>query len=207
MPDKQIKIIAEPTIDTNVCKFTVDIQVSPYRSFTCRSRASAQGALLFEALFKINGIREVMISESTITIAKQTPDPWPIIGKKIGDAIRSVLESGKPPISADWGTKPPSVNSLYDAVERILAERVNPGVSTHGGRVELVDVKGTSVYLRLSGGCQGCGAANVTLRQGIEKAIRSQLPEVDEIIDVTDHASGKNPFYKTMRTSGSPFKP
>jgi NFU1 iron-sulfur cluster scaffold homolog, mitochondrial len=205
MPTNPIKIIAETSADPNICKFAVDILLSPGRAINCRNKDAAQGSPLLEALFNIDGIREVLISGNVITIAKFGSEPWQDLGKKIGAAIRTAIESGQPPIPDDWGTKPLSENNLFQQVERILATRVNPGVSTHGGRVELVDVKGTSVYLRLSGGCQGCGAANVTLRQGIEKAIRSQLPEITEIIDITDHASGKNPFYKTTRTDGSPL--
>jgi Fe-S cluster biogenesis protein NfuA len=110
------------------------------------------------------------------------------------------------PIPSKWESKIPEKGHIYKEVEQILASRVNPGVSTHGGHVELIDVKGTAVYLRLSGGCQGCGAANVTLKQGIEKAIRSRIPEVTEVIDVTDHTSGNNPFYKTGRSDGSPLQ-
>jgi NFU1 iron-sulfur cluster scaffold homolog, mitochondrial len=205
MPTNPIKITAEPTADPNICKFTVDIPLSPARTINCRNKDAAQGSPLLEALFNIDSISEVLITGSIITIAKYGSDTWPVLGKIIGAAIRGAIESGQPLIPDDWGAKPPSENNLYQQVERILATRVNPGVSTHGGRVELVDVKGTSVYLRLSGGCQGCGAANVTLRQGIEKAIRAQLPEVTEIVDITDHASGKNPFYKTTRTDGSPL--
>jgi NFU1 iron-sulfur cluster scaffold homolog, mitochondrial len=205
MSNIPIKITAEPTSDPNICKFTVDFPLSPARTINCRTKDAAQGSPLLEALFNIDGIREILISGNVITIAKLGSESWQDLGKKIGTAIRNAIESGQPLIPDDWGTKPPSENNLYQQVERILATRVNPGVSTHGGRVELVDVKGKSVYLRLSGGCQGCGAANVTLRQGIEKAIRSQLPEVTEIIDITDHASGKNPFYKTTRTDGSPL--
>jgi Fe-S cluster biogenesis protein NfuA len=205
MPTNPIKITAEPETDSDICKFTIDIPIAPYRTISCRNKEAALGASLLEALFNIEGIREVLVSGNVITVAKSGLESWQMLGKKIGAAIRDLIKQGQPLIPGDWNPKPPFVNNLYQAVERVLATRVNPGVSTHGGRVELVDVKGTSVYLRLSGGCQGCGAANVTLRQGIEKAIKAQLPEVTEIVDVTDHASGKTPYYKNKRTDGSPL--
>lgn len=65
--------------------------------------------------------------------------------------------------------------------------------------MELVDIKGTSVYIRMSGGCLGCGAAAITLKQGIERIIRSTFPEVSEIIDISDHSAGKNPYYKSLK--------
>ncbi len=205
MSNLPIKITAEPTADPFVCKFIVDTPILANRTIGCRNKVAARGAPLLEALFEIEGVREVLLTGNIVTIAKSGTDSWQILGKKIGAAIRNAIESGQPLIPDDWGQKPPSENDLYQEVERVLASRVNPGISTHGGHVELVDVKGTSVYLRLSGGCQGCGAANVTLRQGIEKAIRSHVPAVTEIIDVTDHASGKNPYYRNKRTDGSPL--
>lgn len=204
MTENQLKIKAEPALDPDVCKFLVDREILPGRSLGCKSREMAAGSPLFEALFAIEGVREALVSGYVITVAKETSDSWQILGKNIGAAIRNAFLSGKPLIPVDWETKEPDKGHLFKEVEAILASRVNPGVASHG-RVELVDVKGSSVYLRLSGGCQGCGAANVTLRQGIEKAIRAKLPEVTEVVDVTDHSSGRNPYYKTQRTDGSPL--
>ena len=193
------------TNDPSICKFLLDRDILPDRILGCRSPEAANGAPLFEALFAIDGVREALVSGNVVTIAKAGDEPWQTLGKSIGAAIRDTLVSDKPAIPSDWEKKPPSEERIRDEVEKIIASRINPGVSAHGGKVELVDVKGTSVYLRLSGGCQGCGAANVTLKQGIEKAIRAKMPEVTEVIDVTDHASGRNPFYKQRRTDGSPF--
>ena len=65
----------------------------------------------------------------------------------------------------------------------------------HGGFVQLVEVKDNKVYLQMGGGCQGCGAADVTLKAGIERLIKEELPEIEEVLDSTDHASGTNPYY------------
>ena len=83
----------------------------------------------------------------------------------------------------------PSEGDLKWAISDLLNREINPAVGQHGGWVELIDVKKNNVYLRLGGGCQGCGAADVTLRQGIEKAIRELVPRVGEILDTTDHAA------------------
>ena len=73
---------------------------------------------------------------------------------------------------------------------------VNPQIANHGGFVSLVDVKGTDVIIQMGGGCQGCGMANVTLKNGVEVALKEALPEITAVYDVTDHASGKNPYYQ-----------
>ncbi len=88
---------------------------------------------------------------------------------------------------------------LAERIIAILADEVNPAIASHGGRADLVGISGTKVFVRLSGGCQGCGLASVTLSQGIEVAIREGAPEVTEVIDVTDHLSGSNPYYQSSK--------
>jgi Fe/S biogenesis protein NfuA len=84
---------------------------------------------------------------------------------------------------------------LKSRVQELIDTMINPAVAGHGGFVELVDVQDNRVYLQMGGGCQGCGAADVTLKAGIERLIREELPEVAEVVDATDHASGANPYY------------
>jgi Fe/S biogenesis protein NfuA len=84
---------------------------------------------------------------------------------------------------------------LADRVRQVLDTRINPAVAAHGGNIGLVDVDGSDVYLELGGGCQGCGMARVTLRQGVERMLREAIPDLGQIIDVTDHAAGANPYY------------
>jgi Fe-S cluster biogenesis protein NfuA len=81
------------------------------------------------------------------------------------------------------------------AVKQVLDERINPSVASHGGHIALIDVKADTAYIRLEGGCQGCGMADVTLKQGIEVEIKSAVPAILQVLDVTDHAGGTNPYY------------
>ena len=84
---------------------------------------------------------------------------------------------------------------LADRVQQVVDEVINPGIAAHGGFVELVDVSEDTVYLRMGGGCQGCAASAATLRQGIERMVRQEVPQIENIIDVTDHTAGANPYY------------
>ncbi len=79
----------------------------------------------------------------------------------------------------------------------VLEQSVNPSIASHGGRADLValDEEKKVAYVKLSGGCQGCAMSRMTLSQGIETALREAIPELEGVIDVTDHASGVNPFY------------
>jgi len=82
------------------------------------------------------------------------------------------------------------------AVQKLFDERINPSVATHGGHIALVDVQGDTVYIRLEGGCQGCGMADVTLKQGVEVEIKDTVPSIAHVRDVTDHDGGANPYYQ-----------
>lgn len=81
------------------------------------------------------------------------------------------------------------------AVQEVLDRQINPGVGSHGGMVTLVDVKDGTAFMRFGGGCQGCSAVDVTLKQGVETAVRTAVPAIQAIVDVTDHAAGTNPYY------------
>ena len=94
---------------------------------------------------------------------------------------------------------------LKSRVQELIDTMINPAVAGHGGFVELIDVQDNRVYLQMGGGCQGCGAADVTLKSGIERLIKEELPEVTEVLDTTDHAAGENPFYQPAKSGQSPF--
>ncbi len=99
------------------------------------------------------------------------------------------------------GVTPPNVSGpVVDKIRQVIEERINPAVASHGGHVSLIDVKDNAVYLQLGGGCQGCGMADVTLKQGIEVMIKEAVPEIEEIYDVTDHADGDNPYYQQSKS-------
>jgi len=84
---------------------------------------------------------------------------------------------------------------LKERVQELIDTMINPAVASHGGYIELLDVKESTAYIRMSGGCQGCGAADVTLKAGIERVMFEEIPEITEVLDVTDHAAGENPYY------------
>ena len=84
---------------------------------------------------------------------------------------------------------------LKTRVQELIDSMINPAVAGHGGFVELIDVQDNRVYLQMGGGCQGCGAADITLKSGIERLINEEIPEVTEVLDTTDHGSGQNPYY------------
>ena len=85
--------------------------------------------------------------------------------------------------------------TVEERITQLLEQQINPAIAAHGGWVRLVTLDGTSAHLEMGGGCQGCGLAAMTLRNGIEAAVMEHIPEVQEIVDATNHEAGENPFY------------
>lgn len=198
--DRPISITAEP-VDEQRCKFVVDQPVyAGLRRFT--SAEDAVGSPLAEALFAIPGVSELIVSGNLVTVVKNTPAPWQAIGKSVGAAIRQALAADAPAVAErapTTGAARLSDDELYERVNDLFEQQVNPMVARHGGRVELIDVQDAVVMLRMGGGCQGCGMASVTLRQGIEGILHEAIPEVQGIVDITDHTSGANPYFASAK--------
>lgn len=201
----EIRITAEP-VDNHRCKFVVSepLHAAGVRRFA--SAAETQGSPLAEAIFAIPGagVSELIVSGNIVTVVKQNPVPWQAVGKAVGAAIRAALAAGVPAVASApqrpaGATPAVSDDVLYDRVAQLFDQQVNPMVARHGGRVELIDVQDAVVMLRMGGGCQGCGMADVTLRQGIEGMLAQAVPEVRGIVDITDHTSGANPYFQAAK--------
>ena len=203
--DEQVRITAEP-VDNHRCKFVVSepLHAAGVRRFA--SADEAKGSPLAEAIFAIpaGGVTEVIVSGNIVTVVKDNPAPWPAVGKAVGAAIRSAVAAGgqavapaRKPAAGDGLAV--SDDQLYEQVAKVFEEQVNPMVARHGGRVELIDVQDSVVMLRMGGGCQGCGMADVTLRQGIEGILSQLVPAVRGIVDITDHATGANPYFQASK--------
>jgi Fe-S cluster biogenesis protein NfuA len=194
MAADEIRITGEPSRAGDRCAFTVDRPVLAGESaFFADPEQAKRHSPLAADLLAIPGVESALIADNTVTVGAAHEVDWPSLG--IGNVIRRNLRSGLPAVSPDYFAQMPSEADLKWAIGDLLEREINPAVGQHGGWVELIDVRRNNVYLRLGGGCQGCGAADVTLKQGIEKAIRGLAPSVGEILDTTDHAAGRNPFY------------
>lgn len=117
----------------------------------------------------------------------------------------SVTNPNRPPAppspSPAVGTVPVGdlTGDVAQRILQVLERQINPSIASHGGRADLISVEEETAYLQLSGGCQGCGMAAVTLREGIEVAIKEAVPEILQVVDVTDHADGTNPYYQAAK--------
>ncbi len=198
--DPRISIRAEISLaDPDACKFAVSRTVHPGGPFFFDSKERAAGSPLAERLFALHGVANVLIAESVVSVGKEPGASWSGLKATIGAAIRTLLLTGVPAIleaPRDASTGRRSDDDVRAVVQELLDREVNRSIAGHGGKISIIDVRDGSLFIAMSGGCQGCAASQVTLRQGFEVMVRRVAPEIVEIVDTTDHASGTKPFYQ-----------
>ena len=198
--DPTITIRAETSLaDPDTCKFTVSRTVHPGGPFFFDSTERAAGSPLVERLFALSGVAHVLVADNVVTIGKESSAPWSELKSAIGAAMRTQLLTGvpaifqAPPRTATRGRTDAEIRVL---VQELLDGEVNRSIASHGGKISIVDVRDGNLLIAMSGGCQGCAASSVTLRQGFEVMVRRVAPEIVDLVDTTEHAAGKQPFYQ-----------
>ena len=106
-----------------------------------------------------------------------------------------------PPGEPMTQTSSPHPASPTEIIRKILDEKINPAVAAHGGHIDLVEFREQVAYIRLSGGCQGCGLSSQTVKDGFEVALRREIPSLVSVIDITDHAGGTHPWVRVRTTN------
>ena len=142
-----------------------------------------------------SGEKELDVSGLTIVVNEETA---PRLEGATVDFVERVNESGFEVRMAPGESTPGAAPTgpLAERVREVLDSQINPAIASHDGAITLVDVRDTEIYLEMSGGCQGCAMSRMTLRQGVERMVLQAVPEITVIHDVTDHASGENPFFE-----------
>jgi Fe-S cluster biogenesis protein NfuA len=198
LADLPVSIRAETSLaDPDTCKFIVSRPLHPGGSFFFGNKERAAGSPLGERLFALPGVANVLIAESVVTICKESIASWSGLKTAIGTAIRTQLLTGVPAIleTVYTGIQGRSDAELTTAIQALLDKEVNRSIANHGGKISIVEVRQGKLSITMSGGCQGCASSQVTLRQGFEVMLKRVAPEIEEIVDTTNHAAGKQPFY------------
>ncbi|MBN2491909.1 MAG: NifU family protein [Planctomycetes bacterium] len=196
MQDRVNIQLAAPSPGDETVRITLDRKVSPGGSVYFTDPLDARGWPLIEQLFQVDSVHSVLARENVLVVARKPGADWSALAPAVEKAIRDHYDAHP---DADERLSPTPGAADEDAirrqVEEILEEEINPGIAGHGGFIRLVDVQGSRVFLQMGGGCQGCGMARVTLRDGVERLLRARIPEITEILDATDHGSGASPYY------------
>ena len=196
--------------------FDVEITPPPAEAVTCRIHfgqpVSPGGTSLFEtpedaaawpavrALLEIPGVHSVIGKGDDLVLARRGDAVWSEILDRVEAALQQVsMGTSEPaPPALDPRSQPrddAAEAALRERVEECIREQINPALDAHGGYIELLEVNGTRLFIHMGGGCQGCAMSTATLKQGVETMLRSEVPEISEVLDTTDHAAGENPYF------------
>lgn len=199
--DRTIRIRAESSLaDPDTFKFTVSRMVHPGGPFFFDNKERAAGSPLVERLFALPGVAHVLVADNVVTVGKAPTASWSKLKAAIGAAVRTQLLTAAPAIleGPRYASAPGrrTDEEVRAVVQALLDKEVNRSIAGHGGKISIVNVRAGKLFIAMSGGCQGCGSSQVTLRQGFEVMVRRVAPEIVEIVDTTDHAAGQRPFYR-----------
>ena len=189
---------ARSAVDPDACRFTVSRTVYAGGPVLFESLTEAHGSPLAERLLALPGVTYVMVAGNLVEVGKDGNASWDVLQPEVSAVIVAQLDTGIPSVSdavLPPGAQPRSDPEIRELVEALLDDRINPAIASHGGRVSVVAVRDRSVYFTMTGGCQGCAASRVTLSAGIEPLVRRAAPEVVEIVDLTDHDAGTDPYF------------
>ena len=205
----KLEILATPMDDTRYCRFTLGISAMVDGEVNFRSRPSE--AFFVQDLFDIDGISQVIVDSNYIICEKSVETPWPVLGKTIGNVLRINHKNNSLEIPAIYkGDGVAKTSETFEArlneaflqsklgkeIQELIELQVQPSLGAHGGSVRIIDFQDGRLFVTFSGGCQGCSQASVTVKDGIEKIISAKFSEVKEVIDITNHESGVNPYFK-----------
>lgn len=198
----RIRIKVKPGADARTSVFLVDRPLvhGGYSAWFTNQDEAAGNSPLAEAIFELPTVESVQFHEATLTVARDAyaREGWQELAVKIGAIVRRHLEDGVPTLTQEFLDALPPEDVVRDRLQQIVETEVNPSIAGHSGAIVLERVEQNTVFLRMLGGCQGCAASTITLKQGIHQAFRAAVPTVGAILDVTEHAAGTNPFYKEL---------
>jgi Fe-S cluster biogenesis protein NfuA len=193
---KSLRITATPSmVHPEQCTFQSSEALFPNGSAHFADRSQSQGSPLIDRLFDIENVSEVLLNHDVVRVTLSGDADWETKIPLVGMAIRDALATGQSLVSEAVAESQLPPEEIRRRVQQVLDTIINPAVASHGGMVTLLDISNNAVYLEFGGGCQGCGMVSVTLKYGVERTIREEVPEVGEILDTTDHAAGRNPYY------------
>jgi Fe-S cluster biogenesis protein NfuA len=201
MTDKnpQVKVTINPLPIESARKFSVNFQISQ-KTIKYENSTAAQASPVANKIFGFPWTEWVEVGTDYVTVTKQDWVNWEALSEPLAEIIKEHFESKdrSEVIEENLDLFPSDVTADPQAaqIQQVLENEINPAVAAHGGRISLIDFKEGTAYIKMGGGCQGCGQADATLKQGVETTLKARLPFVLSVLDTTDHADGKNPYFQ-----------
>ncbi|MEM7165300.1 MAG: NifU family protein [Planctomycetota bacterium] len=182
--------------DSDTCVIAVNRPVSPTPLYVSTPEEAHDHQLALQIL-ELGKLDALLLQDMTITLLKNVNGPkWSEVVPDVEKFVRAYYEEYDRVAEAAERPMTAKEEELTARIREIMENEINPAIASHGGRIDVLGVRDSTVYVHMGGGCQGCGMATVTLREGVEAALSEKVPEIDTILDTTDHAAGTNPYYQ-----------
>lgn len=184
-------------------KFVVGLKISE-REKTYSDSTEALSSPMASKIFGFPWTQTVTIGGDFVTIQKQDWVDWAVLEEPLKGLIEEHFSNYSEKNEGDAIEENPMLKPIENpgldsaeaqTIQKLIEEQINPALASHNGFVVLHGLRDNKLYLEMGGGCQGCAMSYMTLKEGIENAVRGAVPSITEVIDVTNHAAGENPFY------------
>ncbi len=182
-------------------RFYLNVRISA-QEVSYKSAQEAQRSPLASKIFGFPWTSEVKVAPEYLEVAKQDWVGWEVLSEPLSHLIKEHVELAmdrrtieENPKALEHDIEADLSDPQAEQIQDLIETEINPQVASHGGHIALVGVKEDIVYIRMEGGCQGCSQSSATLREGVVTTIKSAFPEIRDVVDVTDHASGENPYF------------
>ncbi|MFT5431730.1 MAG: Fe-S cluster biogenesis protein NfuA [Myxococcota bacterium] len=190
-----VRIRAQASRDGRQCALHADHPVLDGLSWWFERPEPETVPAMVGELLAIEGVVSVHVDGGTVTMVRGAELDWRAVSALAAPIVRKQLDGGSDLLAADVIAEIPAEAEIRDQLQVILDTEVNPGVAAHSGHITLESVSGNTISIKMGGGCQGCSAADLTLRRGVHLAFRKAIPTLGAIYDATDHAAGQNPYF------------
>lgn len=192
-------------VSESVCRYQWDRHLFDIESLVlCQSEEQSKRHPLLEKVYALDGVSKISLSATEMKVMTDKPIDWGDYSKTIAQFLRDskvqsqrTVKEEKGPIKESQEDKQLETHFApgAESIQKIIDEQISPALAAHGGSVKIQSFKDGILALSFQGGCQGCSQASATLRGGIEQILRDQVPEIQEIVDATEHELGENPYF------------
>ncbi len=181
---QKVAVFVEPTPNPNSLKFIIGREIVPDGSYEFANAAEAADSFLAASLFGVKGVEGVFIGRDFVTVRKTADADWDEIESKAIQIIEDGISSSRPVVKERKAQGGGDASGVESRIRKILDEEIRPAVASDGGDVVFQGYNDGVLTLRLVGSCSGCPSSTMTLKMGIERRLREDVPELREVVSM-----------------------
>lgn len=183
--------------DSDTCIVRVNRPVAAGEPQYFSSPEEAASQPLARTLLELGCLEALLLQDRSITLLKPLEgESWESVMSRAQPLIQSYFEELDARVGEPMREMTPEEHALMGRVQEVMDAEINPYVASHGGFIQVLAVRDATLFVHMGGGCQGCAMSTATLKQGVESAVFKHFPELQAVLDTTDHAAGTNPYYQ-----------